>query len=85
MSLNEVISSDALCLTSSNKLSSFSKDGGVERVSFFSGKAEAIQAGGYNTSQEFGLDLKSCLFGTNGSFGIPYEVVLNLDSLKEKN
>ena len=58
--------------------------GGVERLSFFSGKAEAIQAGGYNTSQEFGLDLKTCLFGTNNSFGIPYEVVLNLDALKNR-
>mmetsp|Transcript_6797 Transcript_6797/g.11439 ORF Transcript_6797/g.11439 Transcript_6797/m.11439 type:complete len:123 (-) Transcript_6797:803-1171(-) len=62
------------------------KDESIERISFFTGKAEAIQSGGYNCKgssfNQFGIDLSQNLFGTNNYFGIPFEVVVNLDPLQ---
>ena len=51
-------------------------------MSFFTGKGEAIQSGGYNLgsrpAHQFGIDLSHLLFGTNHNLGIPYEMILNV-------
>ena len=48
-------------------------------MSFFTGKGEAIQSGGYQTSNLMGIDTAKILFGTDHNLGVVYEVVLNLE------
>ena len=64
-------------------LKPFSVAGGVERIRFFNGKGEGIQGGGYNTRPLFGMDIASALYGTDNSFGIAEEVVLNVQQAEQ--
>ena len=74
--LASLVAEDSLCLESGYFNNS------LERMSFFTGKGEAIQSGGYNLgsrpAHQFGIDLSHLLFGTNHNLGIPYEMVLNV-------
>ena len=75
---------DALCVESRAK--GFFKDsGGVQRVSFFDGSGESIQAGGYSSPArtQFGLNTSNAIFGTNHNLGIPFEVVLQVQPRHE--
>ena len=57
-------------------------------MNFVSGTGEPIQSGGYsvsgNSSNQLGIDLSKILFGTKNNFGIPFEAVLNLESLDKE-
>ena len=48
-------------------------------MSYFTGKGESIQSGGYQTSNLMGIDTAKVLFGTDHNLGIVYEMVLNLE------
>lgn len=63
-------------------LTRFSESDSIVRMTFFTGKGEAIQSGGYQTPNLFGTSLDKPLYGTHNSFGIPLEVVLRV---KESN
>ena len=58
-------------------------------MNFVSGTGEPIQSGGYsvsgNSSNQLGIDLSKILFGTRNNFGIPFEAVLNLESLDKES
>ena len=60
----------------------FSESNSIERMTFFSGTGEAIQTGGYQTSNLFGANLDKPLYGTHNSFGIPFEIVLKVKESK---
>jgi FAD/FMN-containing dehydrogenase len=59
--------------------------GSVERVSFFDGQGEAIMTGGYSSRNLIGPDLSSVLFGTDNSFGVPFEIMLKIKNKEEVN